>query len=354
MTFPAPAWVPDIRAVPPHLRPALPIVETGYVGFWRAPRYRWWKGLLAIAGTAAGFLALTTVAGLIGMVADRVDFNAVAMGDRSSLGVWFFLANNVGIALCLPLALVVAWACTGQRPRWLSSVAGGVRWRWLFSLLAVVLPVWVLLNVGLNLMSGVELRWREHTLVMILAVALTTPFQAAAEEYLIRGVLVRAVGSWFRAPVIGFVVSTAVSAAVFMALHGAGDPWLNADYVVFAVVASWVTWRTGGLEAAVAIHIVNNMVGLALAPFTEISGLFDRQEGAGGPWVLLVMGALVLAGVLVEWRWRRRPGIAHNAPGRDDWARLWWPAPAGTPPIPSTDVEPDGNSPFGRLNPPTS
>lgn len=326
MTSLPPVIAPDASAVPAHLRPVLPIVETGYVDFWRAPRYRWWKGLLAVAIASVGFLVFTAIGAGAGMIADRADFDALLNGDRSSLGVWFFLGNNLGIAACLPLALLTAWACTGQRPRWLSSVAGGLRWRWLFSLLVVLLPVWIVLNAGLNLMSGVELGWREHTLVMAAAVLLTTPLQAAAEEYLLRGVLARAVGSWFRTPLAGFVVSAAVSAVVFMMLHGAGDPWLNAFYVVFSVVASWVTWRTGGLEAAIAIHVVNNMVGLALAPFTDISGLFDRADGAGGPWVLAVMVALVLAGGVVEWRWRRRPGLSHSAPGRDEWVRLWWPA----------------------------
>lgn len=175
-----------------------------------------------MAGT--GFLALTTVAGIIGMAADDVDLEALLSGDRSTLGVWFFLANNAGLALCLPLAMLTAWACTGQRPRWLSSVSGGVRWRWLFSVLVVVLPLWLVLNTGLILASGTELGWREHTLIMAVGVLLTTPFQAAAEEYLLRGLLGRAVASWFGAPLVGFLVSTAVGAVVFMMLHGAGIP----------------------------------------------------------------------------------------------------------------------------------
>lgn len=331
MTSLPPGIAPDARAVPPHLRPALPITETGYLAFWRAPRYRWWKGLLALAMAGTGFLALTTVAGIIGMAADDVDLEALLSGDRSTLGVWFFLANNAGLALCLPLAMLTAWTCTGQRPRWLSSVSGGVRWRWLFSVLVVVLPLWLVLNTGLILASGTELGWREHTLIMAVGVLLTTPFQAAAEEYLLRGLLGRAVASWFGAPLVGFLVSTAVGAVVFMMLHGAGDPWLNVNYLVFAAVASWLTWRTGGLEAAVAIHVVNNMTALALVPFTDISGLFDRADGVGGPWVLIVMATLMVGAGLVEWRWRRRPGQAHSAPGREEWARLWWPPGAASP-----------------------
>ena len=44
---------------------------------------------------------------------------------------------------------------------------------------------------------------------------------------------------------------------------------------VFGVVAAWLTIRTGGLEAAIALHVVNNV-----SMF-----LFDAATGRGGVWV---------------------------------------------------------------------
>ena len=115
---------------------------------------------------------------------------------------------------------------------------------------------------------------------------------------------------------VGLVVSTVVTAGVFMGLHAAADPWLNLMYVVFAIVGSWVTWRTGGLEAAVAIHIVNNLLSEVFLPFTDFSDMFDRQEGVADASILINVAVLLIALGSVEFAWRRKPGIRASAPGR--------------------------------------
>ena len=44
-----------------------------------------------------------------------------------------------------------------------------------------------------------------------------------------------------------------LSAATFSLAHGSLDPWILLDLAAFAVAAVLLTWRTGGLEAAVAL-----------------------------------------------------------------------------------------------------
>ena len=73
--------LPDPRALPPHLRPALPVEERDYYAFWRAPRYRWWKGLLAILMAAFGFLVSSTVLTFIGWSIDGVDLQTAVLPD---------------------------------------------------------------------------------------------------------------------------------------------------------------------------------------------------------------------------------------------------------------------------------
>lgn len=323
-----PPPLPDPRQLPPHLQPALPVEERDYYAFWRAPRYRWWKGLLAILMGAFLFLFFNTIAGAVGWAIDGVDLSVLAQGGIPPVGPGFFLANNIGLALCIPIALLTAWACVQQRPRWLSSVSGGVRWRWLLRLALVLAPLWiVVIGLGHLLAPLDDVRVRDHTLVMIVGILLTTPLQAAGEEYLVRGLPGRAVGSWFRGPVIGFIASTIVTALVFMVLHGAGDPWLNAFYVVFAAVGSWLTWRTGGLEAAVAIHAIHNTVSMALLPFIDFSDMFNREEGVGDATVLIPMALLLIGAGVVEFLARRHPQVVLTAPGRDALAALVAPRP---------------------------
>ena len=45
-----------------------------------------------------------------------------------------------------------------------------------------------------------------------------------------------------------------VSAVLFALAHGLGSAWGFADLVFFASVASWLSLRTGGLEAGIAMH----------------------------------------------------------------------------------------------------
>ena len=332
---PPPGWtspLPDPRALPPHLRPALPVEERDYYAFWRAPRYRWWKGLLAILLAAFSFLVVSTVLQFIGWSVDGVDLSVLLEGKIPPVGPGFFLANNISLALCIPITMLAAWVCVQQRPRWLTSVVGGIRWRWLGLLVAALLPVWVVVIGGSHFFGPLdEVRVRDYTLVMIVGILLTTPLQAAGEEYLIRGLLGRAVGSWFRAPLVGMVGSTVVTAVVFMAMHGAGDPWLNAFYLVFAVVGSWATWRTGGLEAAIAIHAVHNTVSMALLPFVDFSEMFNREAGVGDVTVLIPMALLLVGAGIVEFLARRRKPAATGAPGRGELESLGLPRPGFGP-----------------------
>ena len=302
--------------------------DRDFYAFWRAPRYRWWKGVLAVLMGVFLFLASSTVAQFIGWAIDGVDLAVLAQGRIPPVGPGFFLANNIALALCIPIAMLSAWACVQQPPRWMSTVVGGLRWRWLLTLLVALLPLWLVVIGGSHLLGPLDdVRVRDHTLVMIVGILLTTPLQAAGEEYLVRGLLGRAVGSWFRAPAVGFIASTAVTALVFMAMHGAGDPWLNVFYLVFAVVGSWLTWRTGGLEAAIAIHAIHNTVSMALLPFIDFSDMFNREAGVGDASVLVPIVLLLVGAGVVEFLARRRPQVVRAAPGRRELQAMLPPGP---------------------------
>ena len=124
-----------------------------------------------------------------------------------------------------------------------------------------------------------------------------------------RGWLLQGVGAWLRTPWLPI----AVQAVVFAALHGWGTPWGFADLVVFGLIAGWLTVRTGGLEAAIALHIMNNLVASVLA--AAYGELTLDETAADMPWQLAVADLPVLlayAGVIV-WLARRR-GVAVRTP----------------------------------------
>jgi uncharacterized protein len=130
------------------------------------------------------------------------------------------------------------------------------------------------------------------------------------------------VGSWFRHPMVGLVVSLAVSVSAFSAAHGSPDIWVLGSLGVFALTAGIATWRTGGLEAGIAIHAVNN-IGVF---FTVIlvggwQDAFVESDTKGAPvdvLIALLVHAVALA--LILWQ-AKKAGIQ----------RLYQPPPAPAP-----------------------
>src|SRR6185369_12363243 len=116
------------------------------------------------------------------------------------------------------------------------------------------------------------------------------PLQAAAEEYAFRGWLLQALGTYARSP----WVAVAVQAVLFSAAHGLGTPWGFVDLVVFGGLAGWLTVRTGGLEAAIALHVVNNLTWMLLGAAT--GNLSLDETAADLPWQVFVVDVPVLAG----------------------------------------------------------
>ena len=97
-----------------------------------------------------------------------------------------------------------------------------------------------------------------------MVILLTSPLQAVAEEIFFRGYLMQALGSLVARPWFGIVIS----AVVFALLHGLQNPPLFVDRLAFGLLAGWLVWRTGGLEAGIAAHVVNNVFAYGVAGFT--------------------------------------------------------------------------------------
>ena len=82
-----------------------------------------------------------------------------------------------------------------------------------------------------------------------------------------------------------------------------------------AVAAVLLTWRTGGLEAAVALHVVNNVVIIAVGTLVgTVEDSYVGAETAGSPAATLLSVAVVaVATALLLWQ-ARRAGIARTVP----------------------------------------
>jgi membrane protease YdiL (CAAX protease family) len=234
---------------------------------------------------------------------------------------WGFLGNNLINAASIPVAMFSGWLLFRQRPRWLTSIVGKFRWRWFgkaFSISLVFCLVAVGVDIAISLDQLSSLRLSADTLPMALVILITTPFQCAGEEYSERGVLNRFVGSLFPSRRVGLVIAAIVSSAVFALLHSAADPWLNAYYFTFGILSCVLVWRTGGLEASIALHIANNFTAEMLLPFSDLAGLFDRSAGVGSPLILIQVAFTTGATLVILWQARRSSLPMASAPGASE------------------------------------
>jgi len=279
-------------------------------------RTRFWRVLLGslfvtVAGTVAAIglmLFVTSLAALAGRP-DGVD-GVPSFGDRADLALSFLM-----IAALLPVVLVARRWIQRRPAGTLSSVTGRLRWRWLLTCLPVAAVAVVVLMLGGSALAGdagvdtADLVGWGPFLLSTLVLVLVVPPQAAAEEYLMRGWLLQAFGSWHRRPWIPILLQ----AVVFASLHGWGTPWGFADLVVFGVVAGWLTVRTGGLEAAIALHLANNLISsVAAAAFGDLG---TDTTAADMPWQFMAIDVpVLLAYALVVVRLARRAGVAGESP----------------------------------------
>ena len=61
------------------------------------------------------------------------------------------------------------------------------------------------------------------------------------------------------------------AAVLFLPLHATGG-WGYVDIVIFAACAGWLTWFTGGIEAAVVLHAAGNLL-VQFAPVSPAASI---------------------------------------------------------------------------------
>ncbi|MFI7583743.1 lysostaphin resistance A-like protein [Kocuria sp. M1N1S27] len=300
MTTRAAPWgqgSPDDHREDPRPR-LLPYHRLGHAD----PEHRWWKPLVELLLFGAFYLVLAIVFGIVWAVGLMVSRGEEAL-DEIFLGpaeleimdpaIFFMLFFS--LVLMIP-ALLAARVIMGPRPAGLLlSVTGRLRWGFLGRCLLVALAVYAVGHAAAALGEYALLgppaapRPVEGFWWLIAMIVLVVPLQCAAEELVFRGYLLQTVGRWLRRPV--FAILLPVPLFTFGHLY---DTWGLLAVAVMAVVAGYLTWRTGGLEAAIALHVVNNVI----ATLFGALGLAD-PDAEESSWIALVISAAMQ--VLFAW-----------------------------------------------------
>ncbi len=241
--------------------------------------------------------------------------SVVDLDDVTPLGLAYV---NLVLASAIPIAILVNLALHGLGPGWLMSVARRIRWRFLIAclglsvlaLIATVIVSTVVPQGGGTELSGEANAFTSTTRDFLLVVLILTPLQAAGEEFAFRGYLIQAFGGVFGSRAVAVLLSS----LLFALAHGIGqDLPIFVDRFAFGLVAGMLVILTGGLEAGIAMHVLNNFLafGLALA-FTDMSSALNPT---GGTWWSLpgtLTQSLVYL-VLATWL-ARRMGLRRSVP----------------------------------------
>lgn len=265
----------------------------------------WWRLVVTVVGSAIGLLAGSLLAILLVIVVARLlGYDDFTVDPNDGINAGELFAVNLGLISLIPIAALLARVLYRERPRQLSSVRPGMRWSWLLGCVAIASVVWgllLLLSIGGILAEG-SAKTGAAMVAFILVVVVTTPLQAAGEEYVFRGVLMQAFGA-ARLPTWVCCLATGL---LFATAHLQFAPGLFLDRLLLGVVFAWLVVRTGGLEAPIAIHAVKNVAVLIPA------GLLGQADEALDPgavtWIPFLVDVVLLA-IAVPWivyRWRKR------------------------------------------------
>ena len=198
---------------------------------------RWWVPPIEAILLASLFLGLTIVAVVV----------LLALGGEESEAFDVFV-----MALILPVPFLAAWL-TRRDPTQLLSVERRIRWPVIARSALVAVPM-VLVVFAYEMRAGGEPVFATEKIVLACLFVLVTPFQAASEELLFRAAVPQIVGSLVRSPWIAY--GAAIAPFVYFHYYN----WIGLiDILIFASCMSYLTWRTGGMEAAIALHAANNI-----------------------------------------------------------------------------------------------
>ncbi|MCS4484552.1 CPBP family intramembrane metalloprotease [Gleimia sp. 6138-11-ORH1] len=177
------------------------------------------------------------------------------------------------LALLIPASLLTGVITFRSKIGFLHSVTGRFRWNWFFLSLPITLVTSALFMLaGFMLLEGAQLRLRSlaDVLPTLVLIVLIIPFQSAGEEYFFRGLLPQWLGAIFPWKEAG-AISLFVSSIVFALGHLELNPLRLLNLIIFAAGAWIITYRTGGLESAIAIHVANNVMAFSTTAFIDDS-----------------------------------------------------------------------------------
>lgn len=229
------------------------------------------RSITGIMLALAGFTFLVQATARLGLRithlfrgGDFADYRKAALAYEYPEGL---VVGHLALATLIPVSVLLVRYVHGYRPRWLASVQPGLRGRYLaFCVIVAAVVLNAVMWVGVVVQDAVPdfHGGQEGWGWFVLAALVGAPLQAAAEEVFFRGYLMQSFGAATGNAWVGLVASS----LLFALFHGIQNPALFAHRLAFGLVMGALVIATGGLEAAIGAHVVNNLGAFGYATFT--------------------------------------------------------------------------------------
>ena len=233
------------------------------------PRPAWWRPLLELVLATSLMIGLTAAATGLFYLSEKIAQPSVSAFDEFSFADRPYLAvvTFIGWVAAIPAGFIAA-RLTGRDPRALWSTERRFRWKnFGLALIPALIflggeGIYAIVNSDRSEMTAGLLNW--GALAVIIALA---PLQSLSEELFFRGSLVQIIGQWFSPAIVAYLLPF----LFFLSGHHYG--WRGMVSVgVFAACAMFLTYTTGGIEAAAAVHAVGNTFAYAPDAF-DVGGV---------------------------------------------------------------------------------
>jgi uncharacterized protein len=298
---------------PKRPRPLPHDVPRPYLHVMRSRTWGWWRPLLGLLFLAAVYAVASVVSTLVVFVAllptGRGLFSGLSEEDLGDPRV--LLVTNVSLMIAIPVVWLTWLTVHQMRIGWSGSVLGRLRFRlFLPWSLAAVATLGLVIVASFAVDAAFGARFTGPTPDfgwLVLVVVLTTPVQSAAEEYVFRGYLSQAVAGWFRDERAGALVAALVTATLFSLAHAPSDWPTFWDRFLVGAACSAVVRLTGGLEASISLHAVNNVLVFLLGGLAGESGGGTSSTDEWVSALLTGVGLLAYVGVVRVLRPAVRP-----------------------------------------------
>ncbi|MBQ6345403.1 MAG: CPBP family intramembrane metalloprotease [Methanobrevibacter sp.] len=217
--------------------------------------YKWYKPILVFIVGFIIFLILSSVLALVFYFAFGTNFIMSIMngGYEVMNTVWGQIFTDLGVIILLP-SLYLASKIVKDRP--FSSYAssrGG--WNFKLYLKALVIPfVFIVIAQGIDVLVHGTKGVAHFSILFLIITLILVPIQCITEEFVFRGLIMQALGSWFKIPVLAIILQ----AIIFAVVHGYNSLGV-VEVGISGLLFGILTWKTNGIEVSSAFHTANNL-----------------------------------------------------------------------------------------------